>query len=347
MSAIRNLADSTDTTTDSDNGSDAADSGEAASTSDGVEFYANETSDNYLTFGDGWAVQGEFMDEVGMETPDISVNQLTLGDLDIVLKKAEREGWEAQQAGWVVTGAAKSYLGDRQRYDNPDFGIGLNYDDGNLDGWYEGGYAEAFGDDLPTIEFERLTDDEVADLEAVGVDVDNLGYHPEDRARLPVIDGERLPVAFESMGEVEALVERLKSYFDPEPSLGDTPPEAGFDLVYDPNEGTIDDLEAFLDDEDPTEADIEAMLEAERAEKDRKGAKEALREVLEDDGGDDGESSGSKSRYAKAEDGDLDAEAVDATGEEAETLKEKAEAVSTLIEAGYSKDEARAMVFGE
>lgn len=344
MSAIQNLASDAETqTTD-----EAADSG--ASSSDDIDFYANETADLYLTFGDGWATQHSILEALGMETPDLSVQNLGRGDLDIVMKKAEREGWTPQQTLWVVTGAIKSWLGTRQRKLNDGFGIGLTTnDDGVVEGWYEGGYAEAFGETLPTIEWEYLSDDEVADLEAIGVDVDDLGYHPDDTPRLPVFGGERLPVAVETMADVEALVEAFEAL--PEnPSLGDEPfeTEADPDVVYDPSSGTIGDLEAFVGQANLSEGDLEAILAAERSDKDRKGAKEVLRDAIDATG-----NSGSKSRYTKAEEGTIGAETedapepVDATGDDAERMKDKAEAVATLIEAGYDRDEAREMVFGE
>lgn len=118
--------------------------------------------------------------------------------------------------------------------------------------------------------YELRTDDDVADDVTL-----TLGSHP---------DGELTFKDSSAIVDDETLAQRLAEryphleYAGPADADGST----SADSPIDPSEYTIDDLEDTLAVEEYSAAELEAICEAEQAEKDRNGAISVIEDALEE-----------------------------------------------------------------
>lgn len=322
------------------------------------EFDANQVSDFYLAFGDTKRVQTEIAEGTeGCQVINVNYFQNDLTDLPRLL--GENAGAHPQAKGLLVTGLAKATFGSWQA-DHNDHGIGLNTDP-DVPEPYESEPAEEkfyYADvhrGLPTIETEGLDGGEITEFEDHGIDTSGLGFSPDEGPQLPVIDGERVPITFDSDEAVQAWVDHLSTLSDDPTDYGvgvtedsdDGGDEEDYDIeavradvdpIFDPTEYTVNQLRQEVNDID-SPSNLKLALEMEEKTKDRKTAKERLQERLNavTKDGDDGDDA--KSRYAEAntEGGDDGTDTSDTDGVSAMT---PGEFIQKLMDDGCSATEA-------
>jgi len=231
----------------SDDNNAAADTGDTS-----PDYEANETTDYYLAFGDVKSVTDVIADDAGIELPEVSVYQNDLSDLDRLLDEFENAHPQAKL--WLVYSLAKSSFGDRQAAENPKMlGAGLD-NSGDSEAYpkplpndpeaEQFRYADVYRD-LPTIETEGLDSGEQDNFESMGVDPDTLGFREEAGPHIPVIEGERLPIAAPAGDEGLDVVQKT---IDLIAQLPDEPGTAGGSEAGDDADESADD-EGDSDDE--------------------------------------------------------------------------------------------------
>lgn len=187
------------------------------------DFQSNETGDLYLGIGDTKAIAGEPLSELPVPDDakytktvedDDGNEEVQLAELKIysddTLEDAGRllEKYSdaiEQQRLHMVFALAKSTLGKMQR-DNS-HSIGLTDDGKAPEEHYEESCSYAlWSKDLPTIHWEGLDGGERDGLEDLGVDPSAVGFDAAfGGPKIPVIDGERLPIfATEGAEAIEA-----------------------------------------------------------------------------------------------------------------------------------------------
>lgn len=148
-------------------------------------------------------------------------------------------------------------------------------------------FKETYGDSITT-PHDDLTSGERAELLELFQNSDNhSGDDLKDEFKLPVINGERLPllvadedVLSEALEQLEAIVEEGDNGTHSTPDEVDDEPEN--DAEFPVLEGTLNDLDAHLADSTPNEETLREMLEAEKDGKDRKGGKKRLEAAIEE-----------------------------------------------------------------
>lgn len=298
---------------------------------DGPDFAGNQTADGYLIWGDPKAVTAATDDALGIDHPNINTYRLTREDIPSLRKQAEKEEWHPNAAKWAIEAAMKSWLGERQRELNEEFGIGLEKEDGVVTGFQSNQYAAEFGRTLPTLEWEEVTADEMAMLEEHGAETDTLGFRSGVEGDLgpvmPVLEGVRWPVFVQTFEELDEHLDRLESFPD-EPTLGNIEEgdeetgdsEAEFPMLAN---GTLEDIDADLAKNEYSSDELKAMLEFERANQNRKGGVDRLESAIED----------------ASDDGGSEAASAFENTDEA-TAEDRIQAFNNLVEAGVDAEEA-------
>lgn len=147
-------------------------------------------------------------------------------------------------------------------------------------------FEEQHGDSIAT-PHDDLTKDERTELRELFRKSENHNATDLDgQFKLPVVNGDRLPllvadedVLREAIDMLDAIVNENHNHASGTPSeVDDEKNDAEFPVL----EGTLNDLDTFLADSTPDEETLEAMLEAEKDGKDRKGGKDRLEAAIEE-----------------------------------------------------------------
>jgi len=148
-------------------------------------------------------------------------------------------------------------------------------------------FEEQHGDSIAT-PHDDLTKDERTELRELFRKSENHDATDLDgQFKLPVVNGDRLPllvadedVLSESIDMLDAIVNENHNHASGTPSEVDD--DEKNDAEFPVLEGTLNDLDTFLADSTPDEETLEAMLEAEKDGKDRKGGKDRLEAAIEE-----------------------------------------------------------------
>jgi len=148
-------------------------------------------------------------------------------------------------------------------------------------------FEEQHGDSIAT-PHDDLTKDERTELRELFRKSENHDATDLDgQFKLPVVNGDRLPllvadedVLSESTDMLDAIVNENHNHASGTPSEVDD--DEKNDAEFPVLEGTLNDLDTFLADSTPDEETLEAMLEAEKDGKDRKGGKDRLEAAIEE-----------------------------------------------------------------
>jgi len=148
-------------------------------------------------------------------------------------------------------------------------------------------FEEQHGDSIAT-PHDDLTKDERTELRELFRKSENHDATDLDgQFKLPVVNGDRLPllvadedVLSEAIDMLDAIVNENHNHASGTPSEVDD--DEKNDAEFPVLEGTLNDLDTFLADSTPDEETLEAMLEAEKDGKDRKGGKDRLEAAIEE-----------------------------------------------------------------
>jgi len=210
------------------------------------DYEANETTDYYLAFGDTKAATDTIAEDSGITLPNVNTYENDLSDLPRLL--GEHSEAHPQAKLWLAYALAKSSFGDRQASENPKMlGAGLDTS-GDSEAYpkplpndpeaEQFRYADVYRS-LPTIETEGLKPGEREKFAEMDVEPDTLGFREEEGPHIPVIGGERLPIAAASDEDVQDAIDLLTELPD-EPSTAD-PIEGDSDEGDDTSDASGDD----------------------------------------------------------------------------------------------------------
>lgn len=231
------------------------------------EYAPNETADLYLSFGDWKRTISQIIEATdGLEVPTFSPGSHSLEEADDLM--AAVNDHHPMVALWAVSAVGKADLGERQANENS-HGIGLDTSEGVAP--RKGYYADVFRS-LPTIETAGLEAGEKQEFHDNGVDPEALGFNPKAQGpMLPVVDGERVPIAVDSIEDVLDALDLL-SGLPSEPSTFDADEDTS---EVNPSNHTVSELRDVLQNVDSVDT-LNDILEAEESGKDRTTAKEAI-----------------------------------------------------------------------
>jgi hypothetical protein len=198
-----------ESSSNNDDTSESSDSETATHISESDRFEANEVGDLYIAGGDWRSPVGKITVEIAdFERPSVAWED----DLSDFERKVEGNNYNDQQKLYLLAALFKGTVGAMQSELNEGYGNGLD-NDFDPPKPYDNDRKDHYGDlgrGLEAIEWAGLTEAERTKFEEEGYDPSDFGFDREfDGPKIPVINGERLPIIVSEGDELQRACELI------------------------------------------------------------------------------------------------------------------------------------------